>query len=47
MVRYGKERKGTPQRKVAGLELHPGGLVENEVNVIAIAMQGINRVSER
>lgn len=47
MVRYGKERKGTPQRKVAGLELHPGGLVGNEVSVIAIAMQGINRVSER
>ena len=27
--------------------VHPGGLVENEVSVIAIAMQGINRVSER
>lgn len=37
----------TPQRNVAGLELHPGGLVENEVSVIVIAMQGINRVSER
>lgn len=48
MVRYSKERKETPQHKVAGVRVvHPGGLVENEVNVIAIAMQGINRVSER